>query len=895
MAREVKLILDLDTGRLRSDSRKAKRSVDQIDDSLDRTRQSTSALEGAWKKFGGVVGGLAVGELIRRGLTRAIQKGKQFEQQLADLSAITGITGDDLDQLGDEALNASIEFATAATDIVEAQKLVASQLAEKIDFNTQAGLQQLKDISNQATLLKTAAGIDLRTAVEATTGAVNQFGLEASEAGRVVNVLAAGAKFGAAEVGDQAEALKLAGTAAAGAGVDIETTQAAIQRLAAAGLRGQRAGTGLRNVFVRLQTRTEELADAGFGDVDIKANGFVDTLRQLKPLTDDTQARTKVFGEEAQQLAGILLEDVDALEDFSEQVRDTTTAQEQADRQLDTFDGALRQLTSTLDKELITAFQETNGVMVEFIHLTTSAIGYVADATEEINAWYEDISRLADTVGTFRAVVAAITDVVPALRLVKEALRWMGWDSAADQARDFVEQQERVTSEAKANAKQLASASQNFAANMDQLEKGTDAYKANADAIERNRQELLSARDYLQANAQWLRNKNSVLDEDSDAYRRNTIRLEENQSKLDAVREALKQVNAARTQDVETQDSEGDGGETELTRTQKLTQQIGKLKTARDKLLAQRGDLTVAQNAQITKLNEQIKKQQRLLDIESRRGQQASEFIGQSDQEVEDVSIGGDSEERQKELAARNLEDAYVDVGNAAQEAGEKSAEASRKAIDLSISEAEAYQRVSQAAANSISTSIERGQAVEKVVGNAIKAIISEIIAIQIRNAVASLPFPANIAVATAAVAASKALISQLVPEFKQGGFTGAQEMQNGGQIRGGRRLISVNEDGRSEFVVNADSTNAAPQTIQRINESPDFARSLEQRFSGESVPETGVGINPQFVGAEGIAEAVRQGLAEARITAPVSLSTLDDSLGDFRDTESIIGNETTL
>ncbi len=74
----------------------------------------------------------------------------------------------------------------------------------------------------------------------------------------VVNVLAAGAKLGASEVNDTAEALQNSGTAMKAAGVSFEQGNALIQSLAGVMIKGSEAGTGLRNVLLKLETQSDK-------------------------------------------------------------------------------------------------------------------------------------------------------------------------------------------------------------------------------------------------------------------------------------------------------------------------------------------------------------------------------------------------------------------------------------------------------------------------------------------------------------------------------------------------------------------------------------------------------------------------------------------------------------
>ncbi len=381
-----------------ADPRVIQRYNRKIDELSTKMRGLETAQPGKQNKslgssIGGFAGKLALGAgaaiAFQRGISRAIEKGSEFETKLADLEAITGITGNRLDRLGDDSIELSKKYGTAASDIIEANKLVASKLAEKIDFNTAEGFEQLKKVSKDAIVLQKAAGIDLTEAVNATTSAINQFNLKAEDSTSVIDTFAAGAKYGAAEVPMITRAMVNAGAAAAGAGENIQTTNAAIQVLAANGQIGERAGTALRSIFTRLQTRSEDLAKYGIENVDIKTNGLIATLKQLKPILNDTTALQKIFGDEAINQAQILIRNADSVESLTEKVSEQGVAQKQAEVRMETFEGATDKLSTAIDGALIPAFTETAGLTVKLITATTSLINQFSGGLQVINSWFD--------------------------------------------------------------------------------------------------------------------------------------------------------------------------------------------------------------------------------------------------------------------------------------------------------------------------------------------------------------------------------------------------------------------------------------------------------------------------------------------------------------------------
>ncbi|MEP0004590.1 MAG: phage tail tape measure protein [Balneola sp.] len=388
--RRVTYYVDVDSSGAVTGWKKAEEGLDDLDGKLPKVKKGLLSLD----NVGRLAAAGGIGLVLQKGLARSIEKGKEFENKLADLEAITGITGDRLQRLGSRSLDLSKIYGTSAANIIEANKLVASQLAQKIDFGTEEGFQELQKVSEEAIVLSKATGANLNDSVATVTSTINQFNLRASESNRIINTLAAGSKFGAAEVPAIGAALVNAGSAAAGANASIEETNALIQVLAANGQVGERAGTALRAIFLRLQTAGEDLAEYGLGNVDIKANGVNATLKQLTPILDDATAMKKIFGEEAFNAASILIREADAVADMTEKVTGSNIAYQQAETRMNTFEGATDRLQATIDGALIPAFQESNGVMVVLINNVASLIEQFAGGIAVINQWMDTHSDL---------------------------------------------------------------------------------------------------------------------------------------------------------------------------------------------------------------------------------------------------------------------------------------------------------------------------------------------------------------------------------------------------------------------------------------------------------------------------------------------------------------------
>lgn len=207
-----------------------------------------------------------------------------FEQSMADLSSITGIAGKELDGLGLVARETGKASGLGAKGAADAFALLASQIqVDKI------GMEGLKVLQKETITLAQAAGMGMADAATAMAATINQFGLEATDANRVINVLAAGSKYGAAEITDLAQSFKVTGASAASAGLSVEQTAGALEVLSKSNLKGAEAGTALRNILLKMQTELK---------VDFGETGLSAALEALKPKLNDVTYLAKLFGAE---------------------------------------------------------------------------------------------------------------------------------------------------------------------------------------------------------------------------------------------------------------------------------------------------------------------------------------------------------------------------------------------------------------------------------------------------------------------------------------------------------------------------------------------------------------------------------------------------------------------
>jgi TP901 family phage tail tape measure protein len=349
--------------RLDNRVRKADQAVGDFHKSVGNYPKIASLTSGIKNLVGafGLLGGVA---LFASVLKNAFDTIKQFGQGLADLEAITGATGKDLEYLKNQAIELGKETKGGAIAVVEAYKLIASAKPELLE-----NVNALNQVTEAVLTLAQASGMEMPDAAIALTDAMNQFGADASQATVFIDALANGAKYGAAEIPQVTEALLKFGAVARTSNVSIQESTALIELLAENGLKGADAGTALRNVLLKISApdalprrAQEEFTRLGVSLETLKDKSIPiqQKLELLKPLLKDNASIVKIFGVENATAALNVLDHTDRLKELTEKMNENGTATEQANIRMDTLQGSIDKLESAWGSFILSLSEKGN-------------------------------------------------------------------------------------------------------------------------------------------------------------------------------------------------------------------------------------------------------------------------------------------------------------------------------------------------------------------------------------------------------------------------------------------------------------------------------------------------------------------------------------------------------
>ncbi|AOW08747.1 phage tail tape measure protein [Flavobacterium gilvum] len=307
------------------------------------------------------------------GINSMNDPGMKLSSSLAELKAITGVTGNGLKEIEGYARQNAKTFGGSAADGVESYKLLLSQLTPELAKQPKA----LQAMGNSVSVLSKQMKGDNAAAAEVLTTAMNQYGVSLDDPIRaskdmssMMNIMSKAAADGSAELPSIKSALEQSGLAAKTANVSFAETNAAIQVLDKAGKKGAEGGVALRNVLATL-------SEGRFLPKDVKAelkaagvdvNALTDKSKTLKQRLDplnkvmgDQALVTKLFGKENSAAAIALIQGRNSMDTLTKSVQGSNDAYRQAADIMKAPEEKNKRLQAQIDNFKISLFNGTNG------------------------------------------------------------------------------------------------------------------------------------------------------------------------------------------------------------------------------------------------------------------------------------------------------------------------------------------------------------------------------------------------------------------------------------------------------------------------------------------------------------------------------------------------------
>ena len=289
---EIYAELSLKTDKLHDGIKKSNREIAKLEQDIDKAVESINA------KLAVIGTSLSIG--VTAPLTlfgkAALDTFSNFEQSMQNTFSVMGASASEM-----EALRKKAEDMGATT------RFSASQAADALYSLGSAGQTAAQAMNSLDGVLQLAGatGSDLAFTSSTIASTLSQFNLQADKASHIADVFSTAIGKSQANMTKLSYSMKYVGPVAAGLGVSLETSTAALMRLYNTGFGGEQAGTILRSGLQKLASGTDDvkkkLQELGvsYDEVNPKTNNLADIIERLKDANIDVAKSSDLFGEAA--------------------------------------------------------------------------------------------------------------------------------------------------------------------------------------------------------------------------------------------------------------------------------------------------------------------------------------------------------------------------------------------------------------------------------------------------------------------------------------------------------------------------------------------------------------------------------------------------------------------
>lgn len=238
------------------------RPLGSIRGSLGEFTKSMEAANARVVAFGASAGSFY---LLQKALRETVTATIEVDKSLRSINTILGTSASSLEKFGGSLFSIARETGRSFSDVASAAEELARQ-----GLGAEQTLQRTKD----AMILARTSGLQVVSAVEAITAALNSFNATGLTSNQLINKLVAVDASFAVSSADLAEAVKRVGSSASDAGVGLDELVAAVtaaQQTTARG--GAVIGNSFKTIFTRVQRPQVVEALENLGVETRKSNG----------------------------------------------------------------------------------------------------------------------------------------------------------------------------------------------------------------------------------------------------------------------------------------------------------------------------------------------------------------------------------------------------------------------------------------------------------------------------------------------------------------------------------------------------------------------------------------------------------------------------------------------
>jgi TP901 family phage tail tape measure protein len=400
---ELRLKLD----QFKQDIANANTEIKTMQEDASKSLSAYTEMGNGMKKVGGAMSKYVTAPIVAAG-TASLYMFTQFEEAMAQVKAVGGMTGDELQRMTDLAMEMGAKTKFSARESANAMYELV-----KLGFDANEMMTALPATMD----LAAAGGVGLAEASVIVAQAMNMFGESAEQTTRYADVFAKAAAMGALDVTTLGEALSYAGPSAAAMGYSLEETAAALAVFSDAGIDSTRAGSTFEALMRDMKKNAmdnggaltflgkagEEVAISMY-DANGKIRPLVDIVRDLEIATEgmtDAQrdaALSNVANTQGLRGLNVLLgKGADYLQTYTDEIYNSSGAGDEMARIMqDNLAGSLEQLGGAL---------ETAGIAIG--EVLAPVIRGIADGIKALVEWFGSLSPAGKKVVVIVAAIAA--------------------------------------------------------------------------------------------------------------------------------------------------------------------------------------------------------------------------------------------------------------------------------------------------------------------------------------------------------------------------------------------------------------------------------------------------------------------------------------------------------
>jgi len=215
-----------------------------------------------------------------------------FEQSMAKVKAVSGATGSEFKALEQNAKDLGSTTRFTASQVADLQLQYA-----KLGFSS----EEINQVTKATLNLAQATDSDLAQAAEVAGSTIRAFGMDATETGKLTDVMATAFSGSALDLTRFQESMKMVAPVAKSAGMSAEDVTSRLMQLADAGIHGSQAGTALRRIIVELGSTGGDTA----GSIKKLAENGITMGGAMDEVGRHAQAALLVLGEGADKVDGL--------------------------------------------------------------------------------------------------------------------------------------------------------------------------------------------------------------------------------------------------------------------------------------------------------------------------------------------------------------------------------------------------------------------------------------------------------------------------------------------------------------------------------------------------------------------------------------------------------------